>query len=78
MARFFLHLRDGTELMEDPDGSELPDLNAARAEARDAARDIMAGMVRAGELLDGQQIEIRDAAGALLEIVRLKDVLRLT
>lgn len=78
MARFFLHLRDGTELMEDPDGSELPDLNAARAEARDAARDIMAGMVRAGELLDGQQIEIRDAAGALLEIVRLRDVLRLT
>ncbi|MFF8802069.1 MULTISPECIES: DUF6894 family protein [unclassified Methylobacterium] len=78
MARFFLHLRDGTELMEDPDGSELPDLNAARAEAREAARDIMAGMVRAGELLDGQQIEIRDAAGALLEIVRLKDVLRLT
>ena len=78
MARFFLHLRDGTELMEDPDGSELPDLNAARAEAREAARDIMAGMVRAGELLDGQQIEIRDAAGALLEVVRLKDVLRLT
>ncbi|MEE7456101.1 hypothetical protein MPAR168_18550 [Methylorubrum populi] len=78
MARFFLHLRDGTELIEDPDGSELPDLNAARAEARDAARDIMAGMVRAGELLDGQQIEIRDAAGALLDVVRLKDVLRLT
>ncbi|PXW53123.1 hypothetical protein [Methylobacterium sp. B4] len=78
MVRFFLHLRDGTELIEDPDGSELPDLNAARAEARDAARDIMAGMVRAGELLDGQQIEIRDAAGALLDVVRLKDVLRLT
>ena len=30
MPRFFLHIRDGNWLVEDLDGSDLPDLDAAR------------------------------------------------
>jgi len=37
MPRFFFHIRDGATLIEDPDGSELPDLAAAREEAAPAA-----------------------------------------
>nr|WP_321182289.1 hypothetical protein [Methylobacterium sp. Leaf122] len=38
MPRFFFHIRDGATLIEDPDGSELPDLAAAREEAAQGAR----------------------------------------
>jgi hypothetical protein len=41
MPRFFLHIQDGDRRIEDPDGSELPDLEAARAEAVSAARDFL-------------------------------------
>ena len=37
MPMFYLHIRDGDGLFEDPDGSDLPDLGAARAEAALAA-----------------------------------------
>ena len=37
-----LRIRDGDVLIADPDGSDLPDRDAARAEALAGARDILA------------------------------------
>ncbi|WP_373322281.1 DUF6894 family protein [Methylobacterium thuringiense] len=48
MSRYFLHIREGAEPIEDADGIELPDLNAARAEALEGARCILADRVRNG------------------------------
>jgi hypothetical protein len=79
MPRYYLHIRDEEgRLVEDPDGSELPDLEAARAEALTGARAVLAEKVRAGELIGDQRFEITDEAGTVLTIIPMKDVLRLT
>ncbi len=33
MARYYFHIRDGNNLIRDEEGTELPSLEAARAEA---------------------------------------------
>lgn len=78
MPRFYFHIRDGERLIEDPDGSELPDLAVARAEALASARGILAEKVKTGELIDGQRFEITDEAGIVLAVLPLKDALRLS
>jgi hypothetical protein len=77
MPRYFFHIRGSDGLIRDPDGSDLPDLNAARIEAEKAARDLLANLLRAGEALDGQVFEISDEHGQLLESLPFRSVLRL-
>ena len=76
MPRFYFNIRDGDALIEDPDGSDLRDLDVARAEALAAAREILANRLRSNQILDGQRIEITDATGEVLATVSLKDVIR--
>jgi hypothetical protein len=77
MPRYYLHIRDEGRLVEDPDGSDLPDLEAARAEALEGARNILAAKVKAGKLIDDQRFEITDETGSVLAVMPLKDALRL-
>ena len=42
MSRFFIHVRCGDTLTEDPEGYDLPNVEAARDEALAAAREILA------------------------------------
>ena len=77
MPRYFLNIRAGDELIEDPDGSDLPDLAAARGEALAGARALLAEKVKTGLLVDGQRFEITDELGAVLDVVPLKDALKL-
>ncbi|WP_409567974.1 DUF6894 family protein [Methylobacterium sp. E-025] len=42
MPCFYLHLRDGDDLVEDPDGSDFPNVKAAKEEARASARYLIA------------------------------------
>ena len=63
MPRFYLHIREGDRLLEDPDGSDLPDLAAAQAEALVSAQELLAVKVRAGEVINGRSFEITDEAG---------------
>lgn len=77
MSRFFFNMREGDCLVKDPDGSELPNVEAAKEEARISARHLLAEKLRAGEVIDGQCFEITDEAGELRAVIRMKDVLRL-
>lgn len=77
MPTFHFHVRDGDALFEDPDGSELPDLETARAEALAAAREAFAELIRTGKAAYGRSFEIADGAGQVLATVRLRDVVRL-
>ncbi len=56
MPRFFFHARDGDQRIDDPEGTDLPDLDAARAEAVVGAREIAAERIKRGETLDGQSL----------------------
>ena len=76
MPRYFLRLRVDSRLIQDPDGSMLPNLDEAHLEAVQGARDILAEQHRRGATLDGNQIEIHDEAGALIDTVHFHDVFK--
>jgi hypothetical protein len=48
MARYFLHLRDGSDELLDPEGQEYADMDALRAAVVRNARDTIAGDVQHG------------------------------
>jgi predicted O-methyltransferase YrrM len=77
MPRYFLHIRDGDELIPDEEGSDLPDLDAAREEAIQGARDILAEKIRTGDPLDGEKIEICDAQGHVLAVIPFRSMINL-
>jgi hypothetical protein len=67
MPRFYLHLRQGDALVEDPDGEELVSVAEARDAAKAAAREIMSDQIRRGELPERNScFEITDNDGHLV------------
>jgi hypothetical protein len=72
MPRFFINVRSGNMLVEDPEGYNLPNFEAARDEALAAAREIMADGLKA-ERLDCDQLEIHDESGQFLTTVLVRD-----
>jgi hypothetical protein len=52
MPKFFSHFRKTGALINDPEGLELPDLDAAREEASDGIRQMIAAKVVADEEAD--------------------------
>jgi nucleoid-associated protein YgaU len=77
MPRYFFHLREGDRVLPDHDGSELPNLEAARAEAIQSARELLAAKLKAGEVVDGQAFEIADESGEVVLTAPLSEALRL-
>lgn len=61
MPVFYFDVRDGEDVSHDPEGTELPDLNAALAEAECVARDLAIEALKRCAKVDGCQIEILDA-----------------
>jgi hypothetical protein len=62
MPRFFFNLRDGYDLDEDDEGIELPDVEAARAEAIatvEELREELSGDMASGNL----ELEVTDEDG---------------
>jgi hypothetical protein len=66
MARFYFHLRDHVDQTLDPEGMDLADLDAVKASAMAAARDVMAGDLRMGMLDLRYRIDVEDASGAIV------------
>lgn len=64
MPRYYRHIRHCDQLLEDPEGIELPDLDAARSEALDGIRDLLAEAIKHGaDDLLGDAIVIADETG---------------
>jgi hypothetical protein len=75
MARFYFHLQEGGNLLEDSDGTDLPDVDAARLEAILAARDILSDAIRTGRGKVAEAFVIADEAGRKIDVVPLSIVL---
>ena len=75
MGRFYFHLRSGDRLIADQEGSDLPDVAAARLEALAAARYILADAIRSGSENIPEAFVIADSEGRELDIVPLAAVL---
>jgi hypothetical protein len=69
VPRFSLHNTVGRVLLEDPDGSDLPDVDAAREEALAAARELWASAMLDGKDLSDQLFVIADKHGEHVGVV---------
>jgi hypothetical protein len=72
MARYFLHLKDSTDEVLDPDGVELRPEAVPEAALR-SARDCMAGDVKAGRIDLHYRIEVFSEDGELVHTLRFSD-----
>ena len=77
MARYFMHLRDGSDELLDPEGVEYPDLNALRKAVLVAARDLMKGDVGEGVLDFRFRIDAEDETGEIVYTLAFKDALHI-
>jgi hypothetical protein len=70
MPLYFLHLRDSDGLIPDLEGSRLFNLEAARIEAIESARELMIdSIVTEGRVGIARSIEVCDEQGARLLVV---------
>ena len=66
MARYFMHLRDGTEEVLDPDGVEYDTLEALREAVLVSVRDCISGDALRGVIDLRFRVDAEDAAGAVV------------
>lgn len=60
MPRYYLHICNGIGFVEDTEGQELPNAEAARESAIKGARDLIASEVRDGVMNLSSFIEVED------------------
>jgi hypothetical protein len=76
MPKYFFNIYDRRRgPIFDREGVDLPNINAAREEAKEGARQILADAIRSHKQIDGQRIEIIDGRGALVGTVIVRDLL---
>jgi hypothetical protein len=75
MPRYYFHIRDAEGMSRDEEGTELPNLDSARREARASARDLIVDSMKSRKIVEGQTLEIMDSLGRLIETMSVKDAL---
>ena len=72
MARYFMHLRDGTEQILDPEGLEFASIEAMRKAVLVAARDLMTGDIRDGVIDLRFRIDVETEDGEIVYTLPFK------
>jgi hypothetical protein len=75
LPRYFLHIRSAEGTSRDEEGTDLTDLNAAKADALAAARELFAAAIALARDPMLKSIVITDEAGQELGEVRIRDLL---
>lgn len=75
MSHYFFHICGRNERIEDLEGADFDTLQAAIAEARLAAREILAEDVRKGQVDDTRLLEIVDEQGRLVARMPFADAI---
>ena len=75
MPLFYMHVCNGNGFSEDQEGKDLPNGEAAHAEAVKGARDIMAAELRDGVMNLASFIEVEDAQHQLLFTLSFGDAM---
>ncbi|MFL6722332.1 MAG: DUF6894 family protein [Sphingomonas sp.] len=77
MALYYFHLRDGVDVLLDPEGRELDSGNIAEA-ALTEARAIISADARNGHVFLDQNIDVQDASGAIVHCIAFEDAVQVT
>jgi hypothetical protein len=75
MPRFFFNIRDGDQILCDPEGTELASLDVARHEALMDIRWILSEELQTGGVVLERRFEITDDAGQVLATICFQDAL---
>ena len=75
MARYYFHLRDGRDVLLDPEGLEPPDPGAVVAKALVAARSILSADALEGRLQLDLRIDVEDESGGLVHRLAFADAI---
>jgi len=73
MPLYFFHIRNGDTVELDPDGTELPNVDAAAVEARRVVRELVCEVSDLGR---DAILEVADAAGRTLLTLLFADAIR--
>lgn len=76
MPKYFMHLRDGTDEVLDPDGVEMPPEAVQRA-ALLAARDCIAGDAHSGRIELKYWIDVHDEEGRVVYTISFADAVEI-
>jgi hypothetical protein len=76
MAVYFFHLRNGVDLLLDPDGRRLAPAGIPGA-ALGEARAIIAADARAGRIDLDQTIEVEDSGGEVVHRIAFEDAVKI-
>ena len=72
MTRYFMNLRDGTEELLDPEGTDYESLDSLRAAVLATVRDLMSGDIRRGVIDFRFRIDAEDADGEIVYTLPFK------
>lgn len=75
MSLYFFHLRDGTDVLLDPEGAEMS-ADEVAAKALWQARDCIAGDARAGRINLRYHIDVNDESGAMVHSIAFADAVK--
>jgi len=75
MPRYFFHIREHDAFHEDIEGVDLESLDHAHTEALQAAREMVAELVKHGEQINGMTFEICDESGLLVHRLPFRSVI---
>jgi hypothetical protein len=76
MPRYYFNIIAGDGIREDLEGTELPSLEDANAEAIEDARTLMSDAVLLGQDISSRRVEICNEAGDVLLTVSFKDAIK--
>jgi hypothetical protein len=77
MSRYHFHLWDGTSLIHDPEGAELPDLVAVADRALQTARELLAEEVAEGKLPLYMRLDVEDEGNRIVHRLNFRDVVQI-
>lgn len=72
MARYYFHLRDGEDILLDPEGREL-DAGDVRKCALEEARAIIADEARSGLIALDQRLDVENGSGEIVLSLQFAD-----
>ena len=78
MALYFFHLRNGTDVLLDPDGREVDGIAAVQVAALRDARSIISDDASNGRIRLEYRIDVQDAAGLLVHKITFEDAVTIT
>ncbi len=76
MSRYFFNLRRDGETVSDVEGEEFQDIDAARLSAINAVREMAAALIKSGQNVPDEHMDISDDYGNLRFSVSFHDVVQ--